>query len=121
LLPDDERKNLQDYAERTTREAAQALALDGLRHEARGGIIGVSALTGEGIPELLRLLETRLTAQSRVYDIDVPVADGAALSWLYAHGKIVDKKETKTKSRLRVELDPADFGRFESRFGKNAT
>ncbi len=118
LLPDDEHNHLQDYAMRMTEEVGYAKRLDGLRPEARGGVVAVSALTGEGIPELLHLLNEKLAAKSQIYDIEVSIADGAALSWLYAHGKIIDKKDTKTKSRLRVEMDAADFGRFESRFGK---
>jgi len=118
LLPENERTYLQDYAARATWEAPRAAALEGLRSEARGGMIGVSALTGEGIAELLMLLEKRLASQSQIYEIEVPITDGAALSWLYAHGKIIDKKDTKTRSRLRVEMDAADHGRFESKFRK---
>lgn len=118
LLPEDERKNLRHLAERKTWDETHSKPIEGLRHEARGGIIGVSALTGEGMPELLQLLEEKLTANSHVYDIDVPLTDGAALSWLHAHGKIIDKRDTKSKSRIKIELDDADYGRYQSRFGK---
>ena len=119
LLPEGERKNLAAYATRTSWDAEHVpTALDGVRAEAHGGMVAVSALTGEGIEALLSLLDKRLAAHRQIYAIDVPLADGAALSWLYAHGKIIDKKDTKTKVRLKVELDAADYGRFQSRFKK---
>lgn len=118
LLPEDERKNIQDYAARTTWESDRARPLEGLRLEARGGIIGVSALTGEGMSELLKRLDDHLIVQRQVYEIDIPLSDGAALSWLYAHGKIIDRRDTKTKSRIKIELDAADYGRWKSKFSK---
>jgi len=116
-LPEDERAHIRDYARRISREAQQARPLDGLRPEAHGGIAAISALTGEGIPDLLKLLDDRLAAAAQIYDISLNVTEGAALSWLYSHGKIIDKRETKTKIRLKVELGDADYGRFKSRFG----
>jgi len=65
------------------------------------------------------VLDEKLAAHSTIYDIDVPLTDGAALSWLHAHGKIIKKRDTKTKSRITIELDDADYGRFQSRFGKD--
>ncbi|MDE1900347.1 MAG: GTPase HflX [Alphaproteobacteria bacterium] len=118
LLPKDERKFLAAYAERITEETGHVIPIDGLRPEAHGGIVGVSATTGEGIPQLLALLEKRLSARNRAYDITLSLADGAALSWLHAHGKVVARRDTKTKTHLTVELDAADYGRFTSKFGK---
>jgi GTPase len=119
LLPEDERNNLHNYTSRTTKESVQAPPIDGLRLEARGGVIGVSALSGEGILELNALIDDRLTAQRQVYEIDIPLADGAAISWLYAHGKIVDRHDTKTKAHIIIELGSADYGRYNSRFKKH--
>jgi len=93
--------------------------LEGLRPQAHGGVVGVSALTGEGVPRLLALLDKLLSVRNREYDITLSLGDGAALSWLHAHGKITEQRNTKTKAHLKVELDAADYGRFESKFGKN--
>ena len=76
--------------------------------------------TGEGVPQLLSLIERHLSALNHAYDITLSISDGAALSWLHAHGKIVEHRDTKTKTHLKVELDAADYGRFESKFGKSA-
>ncbi len=100
-------------------EVGRAMPLEGLRPEAAGGMAAISALTGEGIPELLHLLDHKLSEHLKVYDISLSLSDGAALSWLYAHGKVIYKRDTKTKSNVKVELSPADYGRFVSRFGEN--
>jgi GTP-binding protein HflX len=119
LLPENERHNLHEFAERTTWESGQIPpALEGLRLEAQGGTVAVSALTGEGIDVLMRRLDDKLAAGGDVYDIEVPLTDGAALAWLHSHGKIVKKSDTKTKTRVKIQLSIADYGRWQSRFGK---
>jgi GTP-binding protein HflX len=137
LLPEEERKNLHDFAARTTEEVEvmhsrlRSPPLEGgdrggvaassasLRLEAQGGTVAVSALTGQGIDDLLKLLSDKLAAHGQVYDIDVPLADGAALAWLHSHGKIIEKRDTKIKSRIKIQLAAADYGRYQSRFGKD--
>lgn len=116
-LTKDERRHLRDYATRATWEAQNAGNLQGLRTEAKGGMAAVSALTGEGMPELLRLLEDRLASGRQLYEISLSVTEGAALSWLYSHGRVIEKRDTKTRIKLKIEMDEADHGRFISKFG----
>lgn len=117
LLDEAERQNLFDFALRHSWESRHALPLEGLKAEARGGAVAISALTGEGLPELLALIADELSARSLVYEIEMPLAQGAALAWLYGHGKIVERQDKRTKTHLKVALDEAGFGRFISKFG----
>lgn len=117
LLPENGRKNLHNYAARTTWDSEHIPeALQGVRAEAPGGMIGVSALNGEGILELLALLDSRLMKNSQIYEFSIPVTDGAALSWLYGHGHVLNKRDTKTKTNVKIDMSAADYGRFKSRF-----
>ena len=119
LLPEGASKNLKSYASRISWESEHMpAALDGVREEAAGGTIGVSALSGEGIDDLVVLLDERLAACSQTYDIAVPISDGAAQAWLYGHGHVVARRDTKTQIHLTIVLSEADHGRFHSRFGK---
>jgi len=80
------------------------------------GTVAISALGGEGLPELLRLIDERLSLGRTVVDLDVDLADGATIAWLYRHGEVVSRHDDETGiAHLKVGLDPSALGQFESR------
>jgi GTP-binding protein HflX len=69
-------------------------SLAGARNFARNKMVGgrailVSALTGQGIDELLSALETRLAADKIRFDIALDPANGAGFSWLHANTEVM--------------------------------
>jgi GTP-binding protein HflX len=80
--------------------------------EPRGGI-PVSALTGEGLQELLHAIDARLAADLLVLDYEVPVTDGAKLAWLYRHGEVLAREDGEQTIQVEVRLSEADRARFE--------
>ena len=77
--------------------------------------IAVSAVTGEGIPELLRLLDRTLAAKIALSEFTLAPQDGADLAWLYAHGEVVERHDSENAIRLKVRLDPEHLARFRRR------
>jgi GTP-binding protein HflX len=75
--------------------------------------VAVSALTGEGCDALLALIDERFAAGRVFVDFELPFEAGAALSWLYEHGEVRERRERNGRLLLRVGLDPADLARFE--------
>ncbi len=83
---------------------------------ARGnGQVLASALTGEGLDELLAAIDRRLAKNSRTVSLSVALVDGAAISWLYDHGQVLGRRDDERFAHLRVNLDPADLARFHRR------
>jgi len=81
------------------------------------GAVPVSALTGEGLEELRRAIDARLSAGMETIEVAVPTSDGASLAWLYQHGEVLDRRDSDDVIRLTVRLAPADRARFEDRTG----
>lgn len=81
------------------------------------GAVPVSALTGEGLEELRRTIDTRLSAGMETIEVSLPTTDGAGLAWLYQHGEVLDRQDGEEAIRLTVRLAPADRARFEDRTG----
>jgi GTP-binding protein HflX len=74
--------------------------------------VPVSAVTGEGLDRLLAVLDEHRTASRQVVDVDVDLADGATLSWLYARGEVLDRRDDEAQAHLRVAMEPAHLARF---------
>ncbi len=74
----------------------------------------ISAKTGAGCDTLLKLFDERLGASRQTHTVSLKPADGAALSWLYDHGEVLEREDTESDVRLRVRLEPADAARFTS-------
>ncbi len=65
----------------------------------------VSALTGEGVDDLLASIERRIAAGRRMLEIVVPPEDGAGLAWLYENGEVlrrIDRRDGGVVIHLRV-------------------
>ncbi len=80
-----------------------------------------SAVTGEGVPALLAAIDRYLGAGHRTVDLSVRLSNGAAISWLYDHGRVMDRHDDEAFAHLRVSLDPADLARFRRRVSKEQT
>jgi len=74
--------------------------------------VPVSAVTGEGLDRLLAVLDGHRTANRQVVDVDVDLSDGATLSWLYARGEVLDRRDDEAQAHLRVAMEPAHLARF---------
>jgi GTPase len=94
LVPPEERPDLQSAA------ARQPNAICG------------SALTGEGLDDLRAALARQLATSTRIVDLELDSADGAALAWLYSHGTVLDRREANGRTWIRVALAPLQHARL---------
>ena len=74
----------------------------------------ISAKTGQGCDTLFSLFDERLGLSMRLHHVSLAPDDGAALSWLYDHGEVLEREDTAREVRLTVRLEPADAARFTS-------
>ncbi|WP_334163176.1 GTPase HflX [Phenylobacterium sp.] len=76
----------------------------------------VSAVTGDGCDALLREVAA-LVDEAPPVDVYAPAGEGAAIAWLYRHGRVIERNEGKDGSvRLAVSLTPQALGQFEQLF-----
>jgi GTP-binding protein HflX len=80
--------------------------------ETHSGAVSLSALTGDGIDDVLRVLSDRLRALTEVVEIVVPYERGDVLAAVHREGEVVAEIAGDTAVRLRARLDPASRSLF---------
>ncbi|MDP9137378.1 MAG: 50S ribosome-binding GTPase, partial [Pseudomonadota bacterium] len=80
-------------------------------------VVLVSALTGEGMDELVKTIEDRLGERSIVYEIIVPAAEGNERNWLHENAEVL-RRETGADGALTltVRFDASVAPIAEARF-----
>ncbi|WP_438384356.1 GTPase HflX [Asaia sp. BMEF1] len=78
------------------------------------GCVAISAITGEGLPNLYSKLDQHMTASMVLTRIRLEITNGAALAWLYEHGEVLERLDQETEIMLDVRL----FEQDQSRFGQ---
>lgn len=96
---------------------ARAMKNEAERHE---GAVALSAATGEGVEDLLALIDARLSEDAVVGEIDLGPSDGAALAWLHAQGCVLERRDLEDRVRILARMTPLERGRFEKRFNLGA-
>jgi GTP-binding protein HflX len=77
----------------------------------------VSALTGEGMDQLVAAIEVHLGENRQTIELSVDPADGAGLSWLYRHSEVLTK-DLASDGRLSVTVraDADNAARVRAKF-----
>ena len=76
------------------------------------GAVAVSAVTGEGIEDLLTTIGRHLRASSRVVSLVVPFDRGDSLAMAHREGEVLDESSDEAGWHLRVRLDEGSLGRL---------
>jgi GTP-binding protein HflX len=106
-------------ADLVTAERMLALLNAARRQPAKTRPIIISALTGQGIDELVARLETRLTAERITLDVILDPADGRGRNWLYEHTEVMRHSEAGDGTlSLTVRAAPALVEKVRGRFGE---
>lgn len=68
---------------------------DALKEECarKDNVLMVSALTGEGVHEMLEMLEDRFSRHNPVMDISLTAGEGAELAWIYEHAEVLSRQD----------------------------
>jgi GTP-binding protein HflX len=77
------------------------------------GSVVVSAATGAGIDDLLRVLGDRLRTADRVVELRIPHERGDVVAAAHREGEVVDSRQDDEVTVLHVVLDEAGRAAFE--------
>jgi GTP-binding protein HflX len=76
--------------------------------------VGVSAITGEGVDELLEVIRHHLQADWETVKVEVPASDGRRLAWLHAHGDVTEQHLNEETWTLVVKLRASDLAAWRA-------
>lgn len=79
--------------------------------------IAISALTGEGTDTLLREIQNIVAEHHQTVTYRVDSGRGDVLSWLHERAYVIKQENDGHIVEITVDIDPADMGRFNDRFG----
>jgi GTP-binding protein HflX len=78
----------------------------------------VSALTGQGVDDLLVALEADFTAEHKVFDLCIEAADGRGLHWIYENSEVVARRELNDETIcLTIRASPERAEAVRRKFG----
>jgi GTP-binding protein HflX len=76
------------------------------------GSVMISALTGEGVEDLLAAIGDRLRATLRVVELVIPYDRGDLLAAVHREGEVLLEAHEEEASRVQVRVDAAGAARF---------
>lgn len=81
------------------------------------GSCALSAITGEGVNDLLNTLVYHLNIGQKDYTFKIPSQDGKATAWLHSNGTVVEIKYNDDVSIITVTMGEAAYNKFTKVFG----
>ncbi len=98
--------------DRLDAEGAASLRAEAARRE---DVVVLSAISGEGIEDLLACTAEHLSKGAQLHEVVLGAGDGEAIAWLHQHGEVVSQESEEMQTRLTVRMGPAEWERFQAR------
>jgi GTPase len=77
----------------------------------------ISAVTGEGIDELLSAIEERVVADRPTMSLELDPSDGAGLGWLHRQTEVLSRAmNERGRLAVTVRVHPTRVGEVRKRF-----
>jgi GTP-binding protein HflX len=81
----------------------------------REDVIRISALTGEGLDDLLECASVKLSKGAKLRTVALGASDGETIAWLHANGRIESQRTDGVETVFEVRLSDPDWARLQSR------
>lgn len=75
-------------------------------------VVPISAITGEGIDQLLQMISTNLSLNHDTDTVTLSVSDGKRLAWLHENGRVLETQQDHDDLVLAVQMSKRNWGRF---------
>ncbi|MGA0607163.1 GTPase HflX [Phenylobacterium sp. VNQ135] len=112
----DERRILEVWNKVDLLPEEERATIEGDARRAQPPAVPVSAVTGEGTDLLLATI-AGLVDEAPPVEIHAPAGEGAAIAWLYRHGRVIERETAEDGSvTMAVSLTAQALGQFEQLF-----
>ena len=92
---------------------ADEIAASQARSERSDDIFAISAITGEGIDQLLAEIAVRLQGEHSTEELSLPFSAGKERAWLFAEGVIESEAQTDDGFDITVKWTPKQAAQFK--------
>ncbi|MEZ5846027.1 MAG: GTPase HflX [Geminicoccaceae bacterium] len=96
-------------------EHQQAIVTEAARHD---GIRLASAVSGEGLDDVLTLIDARLARDDRTVTVRLAHDQGSILSWLHQQGRILSRTDDEDGSIVDISLNETALSQLEQKLGR---
>ena len=97
-------------------QVARAAAMNAAARRALS--VATSAATGEGLDQLLTVIEAGVAAGADLYEVRIDATAGDDLAWLYRRGEVLERLDDPDGAvRLKVRMPLERVEQAASRFG----
>lgn len=89
-----------------------------IRHDKdlRGRQVSVSAVTGEGLDDLLSAIQGILNQTRIHHTLTLPATSGKAIAWLHAHVAVLSRADEEDSVKMAVVMNRAEEDKFRHLF-----
>ncbi len=86
-----------------------------LKNKISSNKVAVSAITGEGIDNLLRLMAEKVSSDFEMVEIRIPSINGKNLAWIYANATILEKQSKDMAVIFKAKMSRKNLAVMKSK------